>query len=339
MTRVRTGGVIANSICLGAGLAFTIAGGAAQAEELPDPLRKVLDAARDAGTEATVAWTMAQAYPQLTDEIFAYAHLDPARAVVDDSPVMAEATEDEIGVVETAAVSEAEPAADEEAAEDEAPRGMAFWRGWAGEGEVGGAMTSGNSETNNIVFALKAEREGRHVSHLIESSFDFTDTSGATTQQRAFAAYQINGEFTERLFAYGRSDYEDDRFSGFEYRLFGGFGLGYDVIDREKLTWTVDGGPGVRYSVLVDGAAKTELSARAASTLNIDLTEFASLSHDFSGIWTDATTTATTTFSFDTKLNSHIATRLSYNLRYETDPPTGRENADNSAKASLLFSF
>ena len=60
---------------------------------------------------------------------------------------------------------------------------------------------------------------------------------------------------------------------------------------------------------------------------------------DFNATWTEPTTTFQSITALTTKLTDSLSTAISYEYRYETSPPPGRENTDTTARASLTYGF
>lgn len=333
--------------------AIGVSSGFAQGSmELRQEIAKILDAAMRAGTEGPVAWTLVQSYPELADQIFDYAGIDPR---AEHPLAVRESTGGPYAIApagvpgdgEAAALASAESASTADEATEAAGAADATVAAaaepavkWSGESEIGAGLTTGNSDTANIAVAGRAVRESGGVTQTAVFDFGFTRTEGDTTQQRIFSSYQLDYEYDSRWFSFGRAEYENDRFSGFDYRIFLGLGLGANIIKSDGMNWTVTGGPGARYSVEdITGVDVITPSFRASSVFDIALTETATFTHEALTLWTSTTTTAATTFRLDTKLNSFLDARLSYNIRYETDPPTGAEQTDTTARAAIVFNY
>ena len=60
---------------------------------------------------------------------------------------------------------------------------------------------------------------------------------------------------------------------------------------------------------------------------------------DLNATWTEPTTTFQSVTTLNTKLTEALSTGLSFEYRYETEPPEGRENFDAIARASLIYGF
>ncbi len=310
-----------------ASLAACALTGAALGQEnpaLPDIAQALLNAAYKTGEPAEI-----EAVKRAVLEVFP----DYADAINADAEA------------QIAALAPAEPEA--EPAIPEAPQGGLFAiRPWKGKVQAGASFASGNSDNLSVGLALDAARETGNFVHHVEAFADIAESDNAgtgervITQKRWGASYQLDYSFSERTYAFGRFAYEEDEFSGFDYRLFAGAGLGHFLYESEPFTWKVEGGPGFRYSPIDDTREiEQEFAVRGSTEIDWLIREGLVFEQDVNTTWTQSTTTVQSVTALSTKLLDGLSTSLGFEFRYETDPPMGRENADKIARASLVYGF
>lgn len=224
--------------------------------------------------------------------------------------------------------------------------GLLSVRPWKGKIQAGASFASGNSDNLAVGLTLDAARETGNFTHNVDAFIDIAESDNAgtgmrvVTQKRWGAAYQLDYNFGERTYAFGRLAYEEDEFSGFDYRLFAGAGLGHFLYKSDPFTWKVEGGPGFRYSPIDDTREiEQEVAARASTELDWLIREGLVFEQDVNTTWTQSTTTVQSVTALSTKLFDGLSTSLGFEFRYETDPPIGREKADKIARASLVYGF
>ena len=211
---------------------------------------------------------------------------------------------------------------------------------WDGEMRAGGSWASGNSDNAAASFGLEGVREYGIFSHNVKAYLDFAKSEGDLSQKRWGVSYQFDAKLRDGTFAYARVSYDEDEFSGFDYRLFAGGGLGHFLWENERLIWKVEGGPGFRYSPIDDTQEiEKEFAVYAASETDWTIRSGVVFEQDLSATWTSPTTTIQSISSLKTDLTDAISTAISFEYRYETDPPLGREKADTIARASLIYGF
>lgn len=219
------------------------------------------------------------------------------------------------------------------------PTGFFGWDGWSGQGELGGGFTSGNTDESTVGIRFRLEREAVLWTHEFDLLFDFTETDGQTTKQRLDTTYKLNRSLTERLYAFGLVNYEDDRFSGFDYRLFFAPGLGYRVFDRDDLSWRLEAGPGVRLNKFNDGTSDTEVVGFTRSRFSWQATDTLELINDTDVIGGGTSVTLKNLAAALFKINDRLRAKFSVDVRTESDPPPPAKRTDTTTKASIVYDF
>ena len=211
---------------------------------------------------------------------------------------------------------------------------------WEGKIEASALFSSGNSENSAVGILIDASRVSGSFVHNVDAFFNLGSSAGVLNQKRWGAAYKLDYTLSERTYAYGRIAYEEDEFSGFDYRLFAGAGLGHYFAKSDHFTWKVEGGPGYRYSPIdLTREIDQNFAAYASSEIDWLIREGLTFEQDWNVTWTSPTTTFQSITSLNTVLWGDISTGISFEYRYETNPPLGRENTDTLAKASLIYGF
>ena len=297
------------------------------AAEIPDIAQALLDAAYETGDPAeieAVRKAVARVFPDYAESINA----DAADEIAALAPAEPE-----------------EPAADD-APEQYAGAGLFAVKPWKGKIQAGASFASGNSDNLSIGVLLDAARDAGDFTHNVSGFFDIAESNndaigGRTlTQKRWGAAYQLDYNFSPRSYAYGRIAYEEDEFSGFDYRLFVGAGLGHFFYKSDPFTWKIEGGPGFRYSPIdLTRETEQEFAAYGSSELDWLIRDGLVFEQDVNSTWTSSTTTIQSVTALTTKLLDGLSTSIAFEFRYETDPPAGRDNADKIARASLVYGF
>ena len=309
-------------------LAMTVQSAAA---EIPDLAQALLDAAYEKGVASdimAVADAAKTVFPDYADAIDAQA---AAQIAILAAPAETEAA---------TPVEEAGNNIDEGAAPAAPTGGFFAVRPWEGKFQASAVMSSGNSENAAVGVAFDAARTTGRFVHNLSGYFDLGRSEGLTNQKRWGGAYQLDYKISDPTYAYARVSFDEDEFSGFDYRLFAGAGLGHFLSDTERLKWKIEGGPGFRYSPIDDTTEiDQEFAVYGASETDWQIRDGLLFEQDFNVTWTSPTTTFQSITSLTTELYEGLATGISFELRYETDPPFGRENTDTIARASLVYSY
>ena len=210
---------------------------------------------------------------------------------------------------------------------------------WKGQVELGASRSTGNTSNFGLYGAFGAEREGLDWSHKLSARADIQRTNGTTTTQRVLASWQPNYAVEDRLYAYGLTQYEHDKFLGYQNRYTLGGGLGYGVIDTGDLSLDLEGGPAVRVTDFVVGDTDSTLAGRASLDFAWKITPTFQFSQKGSFFLESDDGSASAQTALDTKLIGALKARFSYNVQYERGTPPGVDPVDTLSRATLIYSF
>ncbi len=219
-----------------------------------------------------------------------------------------------------------------------------------GEGSFTAGYTTGNTKTTDVGIGLKLAREGDRWRQSGQFKADYGENDGAENKNRVFTAGQLDRKFNNpRWSGYGRTTYEQDQFSGFDNRAFVGGGIGYIAVESDKATWTIEGGPGWRFDkiegrvqndVFIPGFKEDSFAFRAGSSFNYRFNESVTFTNDTNAVYAEASTQLENGLALTANLFNDISARFSFDVRYNTDPPSNRsEKTDTATKISLVYAF
>lgn len=307
-----------------AALALTLAAPAHAG--LPDPIRAMIEAAIATGDRNKVATVV---------ELAKQTHPDDAAEI---DALQADFRE-----------RQAELAAAEAAKKEEALRSAGLFDNWSGSGEIGGYQSSGNSDNVGLTASLNANRKGIDWSHRLRGRMDFQRSNGRTSREQYFASYEPRYQVNKRLFAYGLAQYENDRFQGFDGRYAVSGGLGYTMVDSPRVDLSVKAGPAYRVTDFVVGETDSRLAALLGIDFDWRITDRLTFSQNSdlvaegggqaTAIIDSRTTSLNLMTGLDAKVSDRLSTRLSYQVKYDSDPPAGAVTTDTVSRFTLVYGF
>jgi putative salt-induced outer membrane protein len=208
---------------------------------------------------------------------------------------------------------------------------------WKGNVEIGFVTTSGNTETESLNAKAKAETEREKWRHTVSLEALSSSDQNVTTAERYLLSGQSSYKFGNKNFMYGLVTYEDDRFSGYDYRVTESVGYGRRLIGEPTLTLDLEIGPGARQSKLDSGETEDELMARGAAKLLWKVSPTSKFTEDLTTeVGEDVTVTKSVT-ALSAKVNSSLATKLTYTVKNTSDVPPGVHKTDSEMAVTLVF--
>jgi len=210
---------------------------------------------------------------------------------------------------------------------------------WKASAELGYVSTSGNTstETLNTKAAVSTDRESwKHKAEV--TALKSSDDVDTTAEKYTFFA-QSDYKLSKPNFLFGNVNYENDKFSGFEYQVTETVGYGRRVIDNESVSLDLEIGPGSRQVKLDTGEKSSEGIIRGAAKLDwivSDTSKFAEVLTVEAG--DDVTITKSVT-SLSSKINSSLSMKITYTYKLTSDVPVGVDDTDTETAVTLVYTF
>jgi putative salt-induced outer membrane protein len=208
-----------------------------------------------------------------------------------------------------------------------------------GRAEVGGYVSTGNTENIGLTAAVELNREAIDWRHKLRLQADYQESLNVVTRERYLAAYEPNWKFDDRAYLYGAAQYESDRFSGFTDRVSISSGSGYSAIRTPTMKLDVELGPAYRLTRFIDDKTESNLAARGSFDLDWKLTRGITVRQNASAYLQSANSTVSTKSALLARLIGPLSAQLSYTLQYESTPPIGRQTTDTTSRAALVVDF
>jgi putative salt-induced outer membrane protein len=286
------------------------------ASSLPAPVRAMIEAALEDEQEATVRAVLELARKTNPGSD---AEIDAIRLAYDDR--LAKAKQER------------------EVARIEAIRTAGVFENWDGRGELGGFQSTGNADVIGFTAALTLNKRGYNWRHRLSGRADYQESEGVVGREQYLATYEPNLKLSERIFAFGLGQYEQDRFQGFRGRYTLSSGLRYELVDDGAVTLSAKAGPAWRSTDFVDGTNRNELAALGAFDLSWKVAENITLTNNSNLILQNSNSTLVSQSGAVAKVSGKLSVRLSHTVEYNTQPPAGSVTTDMLSRVTLIYDF
>ncbi len=224
--------------------------------------------------------------------------------------------------------------------EDLKPGSFFGFSGWSGEVELGGAFTTGNTEERTLDGALQLRRENATWRHSAQSEFEWTNTDDKTTRQRLQAEYQLAYNLSRRSYLFGMAAYEDDRFSGFDYRLLESAGVGYRLLYGDTYFLDVEAGAVARQSTVeTTGVSEDEYGGRFKAIFEWNITDKLTFENEASALVMDDSTTVEASAGLKVGFSKSLAARLRFDYERNSKVPAGKKKTRTKTRITLVYGF
>jgi len=211
---------------------------------------------------------------------------------------------------------------------------------WSGSGELGLAISKGNTDSETVVGKFKLAREDDTWRHAVLASFLYGTSDGLENARR----YELFGSsgyrFAERHYVFGSGRNERDHFSSDEYQttIAGGYGFEAFMSEETKLVFEI--GPGYRWSKEQDVRVhNTEAIARGFMDFSHQLTETTRL---FDTLLVESggdNTFVRNEFGVQVRMTDALALKAGFEIRHNTDVSDGRRRTDRLTTVNVVYGF
>lgn len=228
-----------------------------------------------------------------------------------------------------------------------AASGMAIAEdGWKGAGELGLALTRGNSETESLNAKLGLSFEDVQWKHEIGASAlrQKGEIDGTDELQLTANRYELSGssawKFSERAYLIGSLRYENDDFAPFEYQAIASIGAGWYAIKNDTTQWLFEGGPGYRrYKEVATGQTDGEAVFRGRMAYNHAFNAQTSFENILLVEAGSDNTFAQNDSGVVVKMNAKLALKAGLQFRHNSDVAPGLKKTDSLFTTNLVYSF
>jgi len=210
---------------------------------------------------------------------------------------------------------------------------------WKGNVELGIVNTTGNTETETINAKAKAAFEQEKWRHTVTFESLTSSDQSVTTAERYVLNGQSDYKFGKHNYFFVMLGYENDRFSGYDYRTTEALGYGHRVVDEPTLTLGLEIGPGARQSKLETGGSEDEMTVRGAAKLAWKISDTSSFTEDLSTDVGEDTTITKSVTALTAQINGSLATKVTYTIKNTSDVPVGVKKTDTETAVTLVYSF
>jgi putative salt-induced outer membrane protein len=229
---------------------------------------------------------------------------------------------------------------------------------WSGSGEVGFALTTGNTKSQNLNAKLAFKKEDVQWKHnfFLNALRSKGESNGQydLTANRFDLGASSGYKFDERSYVVGAARYENDDFSPYTYQWILSIGYGYTFIKNAQTELSAEVGPGYRrvdlraYEVTSGDPPVTTFVDPAADG-NIVARGLVSFKHKFNESTSFENTTLIETGSNNSYLQNDaglavsmsekLALKLGYQVRHNSDVNPGKKKTDQLLTTNLVFKF
>jgi putative salt-induced outer membrane protein len=218
--------------------------------------------------------------------------------------------------------------------------------GWTGAGELGLALSRGNSNTESLHAKLGLNFQDAAWKHALRFAALRQRGETARSERLELIAkrYELNASsawnWDERRFATGSLRYENDDFAPYTYQAIGAIGVGWYFIREEATEWLLEGGPGYRrFQDVATGETDGEGVLRAKMAYQRAFNASTSFENVLLVESGSDNTFAQNNASVSVQMNARLALKAGLEIRHNSEVAPGLEQTDRLFTTNLVYRF
>lgn len=212
--------------------------------------------------------------------------------------------------------------------------------GWSGNGELGLALSKGNTDSETLIGKLGLVRELAGWRHELGLAFLYGQQDDVESAYRYEVFAKTNGRIGERHSLSGSLRNQRDHYAAYEYQSSIAFGYVHEAIATDTTHLTFEIAPGYRWSKL-QGIRVHEDGAIARGFLEFDH-RFNDSTSLFDTLLIEAgrnNTFARNDFGVKVKMSDALSLKAGIEVRHNTDVRPGRERTDTLTTVNVAYGF
>lgn len=210
---------------------------------------------------------------------------------------------------------------------------------WSSEAELGFIKTTGNTETESLNFKFGLNNKRKDWEHSLKAEAANSSDSTGSTAERYFLSLRTQYSLSERSYLFGRLQYEDDRFSGYNYQASEVFGYGRRLVNKDTLKVNAEAGSGIRQNNFENGDSKSESIFLIGTDIDWKISKSASLTEALTSEVGEDRTISKSVTGLKTKINSSLSSKITYTVKHASEVPVGTKKTDTELAVTLVYAF
>lgn len=210
---------------------------------------------------------------------------------------------------------------------------------WKSQAELGYVTTSGNTDTSSVNAKIDVTNEREKWRHNVNLEGYGAETDGVASAERYQFTEKTDYKFNEFDYLFLRTDYDDDRFSGFEYQASFSLGYGRRLINEDAMIFDVEVGPGVRYTKVETFSTDREALFRLAAKYSWDISENARFTQELTSDQGENLTVSKSVTALQANINRSLSMKLTHLIKHSSDVPIGAKKTDKATAVTLVYLF
>ncbi len=176
----------------------------------------------------------------------------------------------------------------------------------------------------------------------VTATYNYSEVNGVIETKELLMGADYRRDFGDRFFGYGKLDaqfddvaQDNENFSD----IFVGAGVGYRIYNDATSQWSVQAGPGYRFTESVLDGRNNEAAASISSNYYRSLSETSYVTNDTDVIYSDSSTIVTNELALSVALSNALSLRTSLATAFDDSTDSTFGEAQNTLGVAVVYNF
>ncbi|SEM62084.1 putative salt-induced outer membrane protein [Loktanella fryxellensis] len=174
------------------------------------------------------------------------------------------------------------------------------------------------------------------------ATYNYSEVNGNVDTKELFLGADYRRDFGPRYFGYGKLDAKFDDVADNSENFtdaFVGAGVGYRILNDEISQWSVQAGPGYRYTESVTNGETSEVAGSVSSNYYRSLSATSYITNDTDVIFSDASTLVNNDLALNVSVSNALSLRTSLTTAFNDDLDSDFGDASNTLGVAVVYNF
>jgi putative salt-induced outer membrane protein len=177
----------------------------------------------------------------------------------------------------------------------------------------------------------------------VTAAYNYSEDNGDEAQNQLLLGADYRRDFGPRYFGYAKLDASQDRaaenLDDNYVDVFLGAGLGYRILNDATSQWSIQAGPGYRYTETVGGFDNSEAAASISSNYYRSLSATSYVTNDTDLIYSDTSTLLTNDLALNVAMTNALSLRTSLSTSFDDSVDDTFGDASNTLGVAVVYNF
>ena len=177
----------------------------------------------------------------------------------------------------------------------------------------------------------------------VTAAYNYSEDNGDESQNQLLLGADYRRDFGPKYFGYAKLDASQDRaaenLDDNYIDVFVGAGLGYRIMNDATSQWSIQAGPGYRYTETVAGDDNSEVAASISSNYYRSLSATSYVTNDTDVIYSETSTLLTNDLALNVAMTNSLSLRTSLSTSFDDAVDDSFGDASNTLGVAVVYNF